>query len=104
MGNMFYNVLGGVATQSITATHNTNYDLFTGIQSFDHWSGTEFAPDTTRAWDFVFDFGWQDQFIGKFGELNAWAVYDGDIGAVPTPPAIWLFGSGLLGLIGLSKR
>jgi len=24
--------------------------------------------------------------------------------AVPVPPALWLFGSGLLGLIGISRR
>jgi hypothetical protein len=33
-----------------------------------------------------------------------WAVHDGDIGAVPIPAALWLFGSGLLGLVGMAKR
>lgn len=32
----------------------------------------------------------------------AWAVRDGDV--IPIPPAIWLFGSGLLGLIGVARR
>ena len=26
------------------------------------------------------------------------------VGAVPLPPALWLFGSGLLGLIGVARR
>jgi hypothetical protein len=28
----------------------------------------------------------------------------GDIRPVPLPPALWLFGSGLLGLIGIAKK
>jgi hypothetical protein len=36
--------------------------------------------------------------------FHAWAVRDGDIGAVPIPAAAWLFGSGLLGLIGVARK
>jgi len=48
LGNLFYNGLGGVANQSITTTHNANYDLFTNIQSSVYWSGTEYAPSSWR--------------------------------------------------------
>jgi len=35
----------------------------------------------------------------------AWAVRDGDVGApVPEPATLFLFGSGLLGIIGLKKH
>ncbi|AFL73274.1 DUF1566 domain-containing protein [Thiocystis violascens] len=36
----------------------------------------------------------------------AWAVHDGDIGLnqVPIPATAWLFGSALLGLVGLNRR
>jgi hypothetical protein len=34
MGNLFYNVLGGVARQSIDSTHNDNYALFSNIQTY----------------------------------------------------------------------
>jgi hypothetical protein len=34
----------------------------------------------------------------------AWAVHEGNIGAVPIPAAVWLFGSGLIGLIGAARR
>jgi len=30
----------------------------------------------------------------------AWSVHSGDVGAVPVPAAVWLFGSGLIGLVG----
>jgi hypothetical protein len=33
-----------------------------------------------------------------------WAVQSGDVSAVPVPAAVWLFGSGLLGLIGVAKH
>ena len=34
----------------------------------------------------------------------AWAVQSGDISAVPVPAAVWLFGSGLIGLAGFDRR
>lgn len=34
----------------------------------------------------------------------AWAVHDGKVSAVPVPAAIYLLGSGLLGLFGVMKR
>ncbi len=33
MGNLFHSVLGGTAGYSITTTHNSNYDLFSNVQS-----------------------------------------------------------------------
>ncbi|HHJ36602.1 MAG TPA: VPLPA-CTERM sorting domain-containing protein [Gammaproteobacteria bacterium] len=40
------------------------------------------------------------------GNLYAWAVQSGNVGTavVPIPAAVWLFGSGLIGLIGLTRR
>ena len=34
----------------------------------------------------------------------AWVVQSGDVGAVPVPAAVWLFGSGLIGMIGLMRK
>jgi len=105
MGNLFYNVLGGVAGSSIATTHNANYDLFSNVQSSVYWSATGYAPNTAYAWRFRFDYGGQD-FNGKTLSLYAWAVHSGDVGAsmVPVPAAVWLFGSGLLGLVGLGRQ
>ena len=35
------------------------------------------------------------------GANQSWMV---NISAVPLPPALWLFGTGLLGLIGIARR
>ena len=114
MGNMFYNVLGGVANNSISTIHNTNYDLFSNIQPTSYWSATEYmveigTDNVLTAWLFNFDIegvsgaGYQNsQHIGAL--LSAWAVYDGDISAVPVPAAVWLFGSGLIGLVGFARH
>lgn len=107
MGNLYYNVLGGVAGNSITTTHNANYDLFSNVQSLGYWSATEYAPNTPYAWLFVTaDDGGQglQDVYGKDLSMHAWAVQSGDVSAVPVPAAVWLFGSGLVGLIGVARR
>lgn len=105
MGNLFYNVLGGVAFSSITSTHNANYDLFSNVQSNRYWSAPEYAPDANYAWYFSMNHGNQHGYY-KTGISYAWAVHSGDVGAsvVPVPAAVWLFGSGLLGLIGVGRK
>ena len=44
------------------------------------------------------------QTFYRDGNLFAWAVHPGDVSSVPVPGAVWLFGSGLLGLLGFIKR
>jgi len=62
-------------------------------------------PNSASAWLFEFSSGSQD-FGTKSATVYAWAVQSGNAGAamVPVPAAVWLFGSGLLGLIGISRR
>ena len=77
---------------------------FSNVQSFGYWSGTEFAPNPASAW--IFDFRGGDQSGGnkdKFS-LYAWAVHSGDVSAIPVPAAVWLFGSGLIGLVGMARQ
>ena len=104
LGNLFYNVLGGTAGISIVSSHNVNYDLFSNVHSFSYWSATvyePFAPD--YAWDFAMNLGTQGADYG-LNTYYAWAVQSGDVSAVPVPAAVWLFGSGLIGLVGTARH
>jgi hypothetical protein len=115
MGHLFYSELGGIAGKTIADSHNANYDLFsnlgkTGINAY--WSGTEGVPpanDPTHflaqfASNFYFNDGNQDRFGGKEQYYLAWAVRNGDVAAVPVPGAVWLFLSGLMGLMYLKRQ
>ena len=78
---------------------------FSNLMPEFYWSGTVSSPaNPFRAWVFEFSTG----FLladGQPTDLDrAWAVYDGDIGAVPLPAPLVLFASGLLGLISVSWR
>jgi len=103
MGHLFYNELGGKASQAITTTHNTNFSLFQNLQDYYYWSRTEDASDSSKVWEFNFSGGSQS-VINKGSYVLALAVHDGDITAAPVPAAAWLLGSGLLGLIGVARR
>jgi len=91
LGYMFYHNLSGTA----------NSPLFPGLQSGDYWSGTGYGP--VDAWFFRTSNGGQGIYPMAY-DFYSWAVHDGDVAAVPLPASLWLFGSGLLGLIGMAKR
>ena len=99
MGNLFYNGLGGSAGNSIVSTHNSNYGLFSNVQSYYYWSATEYAPNTGGAWGFNFGAGYQDGGGYKTDDLYAWAVHSGDAGA---PPATGVPEPGEFGLMGMA--
>lgn len=97
MGNLFYNVLGN------SAGSLTNTGPFSNVVASHYWSATEYAPNTNLAWSFFMLDG--EQSSGYKADSNyAWAVQSGDVSAVPVPAAVWLFGSGLVGLIGVARR
>jgi hypothetical protein len=97
MGHLFYTELGGVAGSDLTAT-----SPFSNFQRGYYWS-TEFAPGTEGAWAFALMYGYQ-YMLQKSDSAYALAVRPGDIAAVPVPAAVWLFGSGLLGMLGVARR
>lgn len=117
MAHLFYNTLGdkgycNPATSTVSScVSQTGYGLsntgpFSNVQSdFFYWSATEYAASTSLAWYFYFGVGTQG-LIAKTNYYYAWAVHAGDVGAsaVPVPAAAWLFGSGLLGLVGMSRK
>ena len=102
MGNLYYNVLGNTANMDPAEINTGPFSNYTKNW---YWSRTGYAhPDyPDMVWAFYMgngNQGWQ----GKEPKYNAWAVQSGDVGVVPVPAAVWLFGSGLLGLIGLARR
>jgi len=108
MGHLFYNELGGNAGESVlnqtgdTDQEKANLALFSNVQAYFYWSGTEFAPNTSSAWDFHFGLGNQGA-VNKFNDSFAWAVRSGDVSAppqVPEPSTLLLMGSGVMGLLG----
>ncbi len=106
MGDLFYNQLGGVAYSSIITTLNPNYNLFTNVQDSVYWSGSEYAATLNfvyMAWGFNTHDGNQTSFNMNV-QLDAWAVRPGDVAAVPLPGAVWLFGSGIIGLASFTRR
>jgi len=44
-----------------------------------------------------------DYFSGRLHPEISWLLYR-DVATVPVPAAVWLFGSGLIGLIGVARR
>ena len=103
MGDLFYNQLGVSANNLIAMSTNPNYNLFTNVQIFSYWSGSEYAPDPDGAWLFDTLNGYQNN-TNKTNQLYAWAVRPGEVAAVPVPGAFWLFGSAMVGLMGLKRR
>ena len=82
--------------------NSSNPSPFSNVQTTNYWSRNE---SSSNAWLFDFTFNDGSQLsTSKNYNASAWAVYDGDVAAVPVPGAVWLFSSGLLGLIGISRR
>ena len=81
--------------------------FFTNLQFGDsHWSSTDAVVLPLRDayyLNFTSGGGNQGQIL-KVSSMAAWAVRTGDVAAVPIPAAVWLFGSGLVGLFGLARR
>jgi hypothetical protein len=75
-----------------------------------YWTGEEVTTAPGNAWSFSFTNGDQNQTntgdVGPEGEgPYALAVHEGNIGApVPIPGAVWLLGSGLVGLVAIRRR
>ena len=78
--------------------------LFSNVQKL-HVSETGVAGTNGFVWSMEFDSGYQGATDKKV-LTYPWAVRSGEVGAavVPVPAAIWLFGSGLIGLLGTARH
>lgn len=112
MAHMFYVTLGNKGEYDTDGNRLQqgwgliNTGNFFNIQPHVYWSATEYAQHFLYGWDFNFYYGNQFYDPKTINSFYGWAVHDGDVGAVvvPVPAAVWLFVSGLAGLIGFASR
>ena len=113
MGHMYYVTLGNFGfcapddplfcvDPQPDFSFRVNTGPFFDVQFYAYWSDTELS--SINALEFFFNGGVQD-FDQKVFEDYAWAVRSGDVPAVvPVPAAVWLFSTGLIGLLGIGFR
>jgi hypothetical protein len=106
LGHLYYEELGGTAGGGLPGLGGVAPDLslFTKYSGgTDYWTSPELrGGDNPVAVWFTITTGYQGHCHYDCGAL-VWSVADGDVAAVPIPPALWLFGSGLLGLISIAR-
>ena len=108
MGNLYFNVLGN-SLGGVVSNEGPFSNVYDGWATY--WSSTEtlyYDSQTGNTYPLImqFDMGLGFQggtSVGTSGAY-AWAVQSGDVGVVPVPAAVWLFGSGLIGLISVARR
>jgi hypothetical protein len=96
LSNLFVTDLGNNAREPVlnqagdTAEQIANLALFSNVQSYYYWSGTEYAPSPFDAWSFTTSYGIQS-LDAKYNGLYAVAVRPGDVAAsVPEPQTLAL--------------
>ena len=126
LSHLYYVSLGNEGAVAIDATGDlgaTCFDCLTNAGPFENikdnfWVNSVNVVDPDLdTWMFSADQGFMLSFdadgtlesngLIEFQEFKAWAVRDGDVAAaavVPVPAAVWMFGSGLLGLLGLNRK
>ncbi|PPD35544.1 MAG: hypothetical protein CTY19_00380 [Methylomonas sp.] len=108
LAHLYYSSLGNTGAYASNGDFIdgslSNTGPFSSLQLGTYWFGTEYAPDAANfAWSFLTDFGLQTDSLKSNGGF-AIAVRNGDVAPIPVPAAAWLFGSGLLGLVGMRRN
>ena len=102
-GHLFYY---GSGTTFDSGVSSLDPAPFSNVQAAEYWS---IDPTTTAIFSFCKLSGGRGCMssggsYGLTGPYSAWAVHDGNVGTVPAPAAVWLFGSALVGLVGIGRR
>jgi hypothetical protein len=109
LSGLFVTDLGNKAGESVlnpagdTPEQIANLALFSNVQSFDYWSGTEYAPNPDAAWVFNSNLGFQGlggTLIGSY----AVAVRPGDVTAPVAEPQTLTLALLALGATAVARR
>ena len=117
LAQLYFGELSKITAYNASGTSQSGYGIFgdnnetssgsvgpfSNVQSNSYWSGTEYAPISKSAWHFGTWVGYQ---LPEQKDLHmfVWAITPGQVAAVPLPSAVWMMGTGLLGLLGLNRR
>ncbi len=78
---------------------------FINLANSYYWTGTDGSNNPIPNGKFAYDFGQGLQRVYHMtNDIFVWAVRDGDVSSVPIPSAVWLLGSGLIGLVGFRRK
>lgn len=97
MGYLYYQALGN----TYKGSGSFNYGPFSNLIRNIYWLGTSHSG--SRAYVHNFNYGslennpMTDYYFGI-------AVHPGSVSGVPIPGALWLFGSGLIGIVGIRRK
>lgn len=109
LASLWYDTLGNVPYFDtagnpipISARSTNHSGPFSNLE-YDYWFDQEHVPYPDDAYYFSVVSG--DQNVDLKTELySAWAVHSGDVGELPEPATAWLIVSGLIGMIGSTRR
>lgn len=110
MGHLFYESLGNKGQIATDGTHPTDYGLlntgeFENLMAVSYMSGTTHSPSPNYAW--FFSFGRGAVFFERKADIfPAMAVHEGEVNfePVPEPATLLIFGTGIIGILGMTKR
>ncbi|MGD9161438.1 MAG: VPLPA-CTERM sorting domain-containing protein [Desulfobacteraceae bacterium] len=108
MGHLFFAELDNLAYYNTSGIAQSGYGLtnagdFKNLYNSRYWSGTEYTGTPGTSWYFDMINGYQTHLYQYFNRYGL-ALRSGQVSAVPVPGAVWLLGSGLLGLAGIRRR
>ena len=104
MGHLYYEELVSDLNATYTNANGEEVPYFYNLIASWYWFGTESANDPDFAWCFHMDGGRQDYNFKNHLNGYGLAVRSGEVSIIPIPSAVWLFGSGLIGLIGFRRK